>query len=1110
MTRPYIDWNPAHNAGLELPRDAGPYHFDDDDLDRFAQVVGLAPSHPVLLTQISRIHAVQARRLLQTGSADLTGLRTDMWDVLPKGEEYFTTDAANGEPTPLGIDDVLAERYITLAHKMPVRGWIGSMAAGFPGNTEVRWADPTSRTVAAPRGLWSGVLVSTVQASVNAVLGRTHAYSVHGKQLAAANWEHRGGTLPGVLEAAAVHQPLATGKQLVVVDGNDPAALPLRSFYDNAGWQALRVDVVDATVGGAVPVDEIAIAAWVVMGAAAVYVWPAGAVAPIWVPELEIPMLEPWVINGAQWEWRDITDALLPYKFLAYVDPLAIFGTPFAAVPDLRHPPMGHGNAPLVLRESDADLGVAVRMGVDSTLFAAGRHEIEDGNPLPRMPILLADKALFTLDVPYGVATQIKIDEDADLTGLHNITCFGDIQRAAPNANLNGVGIYISGDTVFLKYYNAGWQTLSKTFPTDWLKGRPLNLAWAFTGDQGSLSGYDSRTIRLLVNGQVVDAPAAQGVNDLASTEICFVGHSDLSVSTPGFKGLFGGLVAWMGDVTDDEIRRAFEDRTVVTDTLTFDDAGEAAGDADGVVWAERVAGDRSARFLQSPWAAPEEPFDWLDKPAQITLNGPTWDFSTGGHSGAVVVVQPNPVNKIHIVGDHTALLPIGVGIQITGSTGLDAFWTVAGTAFAAGNTEIEVVETVLSAVADGTVTIPPLWEFDVDVWGTQYVQHWASYYAVPAAATTDELADTINGYVQHAWARARGDDVIVESERQGALITLSITEVGGATYTATGADVGALSATWDDVVQEGAPYKPDLEETRETFTWTDIFDLFSGVDAEYRSYYEVDHGISAPRDLPRDTDTFDEGWGGDSLTTTLRANTVMERNGRFYGTALTFPMQIPANRNLVHVLSAEAGAVVQLALTPGTYATAALLAAELQAKWAAAVAGTVLAWGWETVDSITRLWFGWDGSSAIAVQIPMALASGVGLFEGRDARASIGMYGLGPNGSHAEIPAPEAALLGVAPPWDLTELYGVQVATAWNVKTITNSFDAVEMPFPADTAAAAFDAIIAALDYYERFKPAAWGGAWIDPSTYAWASPAQYDTDLGPGEPVEDFEEGW
>jgi hypothetical protein len=63
--------------------------------------------------------------------------------------------------------------------------------------------------------------------------------------------------------------------------------------------------------------------------------------------------------------------------------------------------------------------------------------------------------------------------------------------------------------------------------------------------------------------------------------------------------------------------------------------------------------------------------------------------------------------SAFRVAGDQTALLTTGNKIRVRGSTGNDGLYTIrAGSAFAGGNTTINVVEAVGSAVADGTVDL--------------------------------------------------------------------------------------------------------------------------------------------------------------------------------------------------------------------------------------------------------------------------------------------------------------------------------------------------------------------------------------------------------------------
>lgn len=83
-----------------------------------------------------------------------------------------------------------------------------------------------------------------------------------------------------------------------------------------------------------------------------------------------------------------------------------------------------------------------------------------------------------------------------------------------------------------------------------------------------------------------------------------------------------------------------------------------------------------------------------------------TWKLLT---SIAVNAVTTGGVGAgaFRVAGDQTALLTTGNKLRVRGSTGNDGIYTVrAGSAFAGGNTTINVAEAVSNATADGTVDL--------------------------------------------------------------------------------------------------------------------------------------------------------------------------------------------------------------------------------------------------------------------------------------------------------------------------------------------------------------------------------------------------------------------
>jgi len=1120
MRRPYIDWDPAENRELVLARDGGPYVFTADDHQTLRKLVTFNGG-PRSINYDSPVHAIQRLRFA-AGSPG--GVIVDQWPVMPNKWGY--AGHPSGEPEPQFLCNNYGSPYTRSGARLPLRGYLATGLGGIETSIAAKWTDALLRDAPETpvRGAWTGVVLSAL--NLTSIFPGSHVdfYSVHGKRAGDTGWKHRGGDTFTTAESIAVANDIFSSGNKVVVDPGPLDDITVRALYESGGWQPLHTTANgDATQGGAHAAEDIAAVAALVQGGAAVYGGypPADPQTRYYFTELELAQFEPFVMNKAVWEYRDFLDAFNHLYLFPFPPPYAAFGSTVYSYPDLIHPPLGSTHAPLNLRVNDPDLGWCVEMGQDSYLLGYGADEFWPVDTQSPTELCTSDPWTFTDDAPFAFAIRLKLEGASFEYPEKNIFSFGDVYQRGSNFS-NGIGIAIQVGFINVRYWDNGfWNLLQAQVSPEVLSSAPLDLAVAWTGADGDRSGYGPRILRLLVNGRTVAAVETSGVNQyFAGTARAFIGHSPESGPYPGFEGKFRRARVWCYDLSDDELRRAFDDaESPVVTSGNFDEpaADGAPGEAEGWTWSEHGSENPLAAFRSSPWATPEEEFGWGDEAPSVTFEGPTWDLRIAvQHS--VGAVTPAPSNRIILYNnDYRQYLRTGCGIRIQGSTGLDGYWTVSSFWYAGSHTYIETVEDILTTTADGLCEIPRVADFSSHVFTGQWAQFWDIWFDDPAAVTADELALVLNSYLQHTTARARGDNVTLRSNYAGSTVLLQW-DFEGNTGSDWGVDDVGIADTWDDVSAIAAVFAEgsDIAGTAETFFWFEQYDDFESagpVEAEFLSYYEVLNGVGVPRVLPRDADTFGEGWNDDPLSLPVGDwYSPQQRNGRIYGDPVSFPLQIKANRDQLWAWDySDPTNLYEVAVTSGIYDTPAALLTDLQTLWAAQFPLSPNTFGAEEQpDGTYRIWLGWDGVTAVPTVAAAQLYAGPNLSYEEGAREALGFNGTGPNDTTGEIRAPEEAIEGTSPPWDESELYGSDKWTLASYSLYAIGGGHQDDPIWPGLQPAIFDVSIGSPQGVELIDPAGWGGALIDPLTYVWTDDCLFDTDVGPGELFEDFEEGW
>lgn len=134
--------------------------------------------------------------------------------------------------------------------------------------------------------------------------------------------------------------------------------------------------------------------------------------------------------------------------------------------------------------------------------------------------------------------------------------------------------------------------------------------------------------------------------------------------------------------------------------------------------------------------------------------------------------------------------------------------------------------------------------------------------------------------------------------------------------------------------------------------------------------------------------------------------------SGVLRGAALTFPLTIRPNQNRLTVLRLTTETVHEIAITCGEYASAAALAADIDATWTAMMGSGPHAahWSaWQDADAGTSgLAFGVSGTSGLEHCYLCTRAR----TKDMDARAALGLIGFGPGGAEASFTFPAPSIM--------------------------------------------------------------------------------------------------
>jgi len=229
---------------------------------------------------------------------------------------------------------------------------------------------------------------------------------------------------------------------------------------------------------------------------------------------------------------------------------------------------------------------------------------------------------------------------------------------------------------------------------------------------------------------------------------------------------------------------------------------------------------------------------------------------------------------------------------------------------------------------------------------------------------------------------------------------------------------------------------------------------------------------------LPLEMEQLGEAWGNDPFSTSVGPlwHPGVQKDGAIKGSALTFPLTIPPDKNRMCVW-ADAIGIVPIVLTVGEYADATSLAAMIEAFWNTKVGDIGLQFTAWTDGDDSGISFGWDGTSTVAHAAMFGVPEET---KGADARAILGLIGFGPNGMQGKIKA-KAWMLDYVAGTDPEDVFLLDHFSFMSFVIVTDTYNGT-YPLQYEHIEAIFDTGIPDPTVVERFTLVGWfgpGSAW-------------------------------
>lgn len=270
---------------------------------------------------------------------------------------------------------------------------------------------------------------------------------------------------------------------------------------------------------------------------------------------------------------------------------------------------------------------------------------------------------------------------------------------------------------------------------------------------------------------------------------------------------------------------------------------------------------------------------------------------------------------------------------------------------------------------------------------------------------------------------------------------------------------------TWDMMVWSGAPWLAAYNLTPPCSDTLGPFGGATGFDGWY------DHLFGTNLD-PLCTESFDEAWGNDPLSTTAgqRWQPDTAPGGRLRGELLDFPIFIPANANRLIILT-DAATPAMFSLPSQVYADMPTLLGDLNGLLAVHLPGLGIAFDSWTDGDRDGLTLGWDGTTIAALWMGLATLESE-IF--RDARGLLGLQAFSPRGGFTGVGMPGwffPSLPAGVDPFDRFLL------DSWSANAFFIVTDPVlgQVVLENDMVGAVFDTAVPDPTFLERFSLEGW-----------------------------------
>jgi uncharacterized membrane protein YfbV (UPF0208 family) len=635
MVKPYIHWDPSANATLHVMPGEGPFIVDSAVNPQLFPLV-VSKSESLEMYDDPRVDYIQGMKIV-SGTPPKDGLRVSQYQYMPDG---MTTGVGPGEPLPLDLLAVLpppwssSPLYTTLGWRMQLRGYIGSAKnTGFAADVKVKWADRDMRNISDTRGGFTGLNVRSCWNQPGFFTAFTNGFGlVHGKTPATANWYRTAyyySAGSGTYGTNTIDNGIDNGFYRIILSGGASSLIRVQ-YWSGGGWVETDVFAQDLTAL-IPPIDDwremVMIRADLFAGQNMVQPptppsWPD---AETWFSLIETTQFEPFVIDVANWSYRDWIrhwDWLVDGSYRDYAIERQL------PVKDLIHNTPGLRGAPSNLRVSDVDLGICVEFNDLTFLRSEAQYDQYGINNTGYVSPVPMDDTEYGHQVPFAMAGRFKFK---DMEGWNQSYPIDILAAGAPwstsPTTVYGIGIYweftgpeVGQGKLVLRARDvvaAVWVDIEVQFDAEDWDEQPVELAWAWSGARGWTIGRENYELRLLVNGATRGTVINQNFRIKGANDIQIGSMVGMS-STPNrrcFSGLFREAMVFVDAMTDQDFRTAWGD-TAGFDNPSFEIASSDGrpGEAESWFWQSFQAirgwagfNEYHARLVQ--WATAFEEF---------------------------------------------------------------------------------------------------------------------------------------------------------------------------------------------------------------------------------------------------------------------------------------------------------------------------------------------------------------------------------------------------------------------------------------------------------------------------------------------------------------------